>query len=572
MPPFPDGVQLRLFLDDQTLPQWLLPYIIDRGAQYGRKYAVRSDLTPQNNEPLKRLVIEFSSPNIASEFHGKHLRSTLFGAQLANLYEAAGWDVVRLNYLGDWGRPIGLLGAGFQRYGSQEALLADPVTHLHDVYQKTFAEFLPEQQRTRQVREEQGDDAARETESQGLHGEGKAFLKRMEEGDRAALEFAEHFRENSIKDYSASYARLGVTFNEYSGESKMVDSEAIDEVVKSLEVTGLVEDGASGLTINLKDHGARLGAPIIRNRDGSSTYLLRDLVAVLDRHRKHSFDKMLYVVAADSNKMHFLQLFKIVELLGHKDVAEKLHHVSFNDNSRIPKAGDQEQTLAEFLDRCETATKSLLDAGNPSLPALGPVAVPDLCKAAMYGHAASVKPTASLNFDPKNLLSPTHGSGLDDISWYQSLVSVEHPEIDMANLSVDETPAPVAEPASEDMDLTKQKRERQRILETQATLLRLLARYPEIVESALHASDPSLLMVYVSSLVASLATWFPRREGMRTSDQREKDLLATTRMVMGNALKLLGISVRSVHGAAHIKLKRVDMLRTASRDSGICLE
>ena len=118
----------------KTLPRLLLPYVNDRKDSYGKDPSVglRDPCSPDLGR--KRLVVEFSSPNIASEFHGKHLRSTILGAYIANLYENMGWEVVKINYLGDWGKQIGLLGAGWERFGSEEQFQADPMGHMLGVY------------------------------------------------------------------------------------------------------------------------------------------------------------------------------------------------------------------------------------------------------------------------------------------------------------------------------------------------------------------------------------------------------------------------------------------------------
>jgi arginyl-tRNA synthetase len=83
----------------------------------------------------KHMLIDFSSPNIAKPFHAGHLRSTIIGAVIANLHEAMGWKVTRLNYLGDWGTQYGLLSIGFDRYGDEEELERNPIMHLFDVSQ-----------------------------------------------------------------------------------------------------------------------------------------------------------------------------------------------------------------------------------------------------------------------------------------------------------------------------------------------------------------------------------------------------------------------------------------------------
>lgn len=117
-----------IYFCSSTLPRILLPYVLDRGTSYGRN----PSLGLKNDAKLSRqkVIVEFSSPNIAKEFHAGHLRSTIIGAFIANLYESLGWDVVKINYLGDWGKQFGLLAVGWQRYGSEELFEKDPLGHL----------------------------------------------------------------------------------------------------------------------------------------------------------------------------------------------------------------------------------------------------------------------------------------------------------------------------------------------------------------------------------------------------------------------------------------------------------
>lgn len=542
-PPFPEGVQLRLFLDEETLPQWLLPYILERDINYGLQPRKYPETVAISGDEQQSVVIEYSSPNIASEFHGKHLRSTLLGAQLANLYKAAGWKVTKLNYLGDWGKPIGLLGAGFERYGSQEALREDPVTHLHEIYLKTFEEFLPEQKESRKARDEHGDDAAREVESAGLFAERNAFFKRMEDGDPAALDFARSFRDFSVKDYASLYARLGVNFDEYSGESEMTSTEATTEVMRILEDKCLIEESGGALTINLKNHGSKHGIAIIRDRDGSGTYLLRDLVAVLQRHRQHNFDKMIYLVAADSNKMHFMKLFKILELMGFKEIAEKLQHVSFNDNTQIAKEADHEQSLREFLDRAEVAMDKATKE-EPGVLSLKRLSAGHLCTAALFAHVASSKNTQSMVFDAGKLANVSSGSGADLLAWYEAL---SHPDEDASRLDslvIEDTQAE----RDATLDDTKDyKAAAQQITEARSTLLRLLARFPEIVDAALHAFEPAAIMVYLGSIAACLRICVPNRNRIRSDNKAHEQLLHAAKIVLRNALELLGMITRYTH-------------------------
>jgi len=294
----------------QTLPCLLLPYINDRKNKYGTDVSAGL-LNPSSPElGPKKLLLEFSSPNIASEFHGKHLRSTILGAYIGNLYESMGWEVVRMNYLGDWGKPIGLLGVGWEKFGSEELFQADAAAHLLDVYNQINNLFVPEQAASRKARDD-GEDTA-EIEARGLFAERNTYCRRLEEGEETAMAFWKRVRDISIENYTNFYSQLGISFDEYSGESQ-VDPKTMVEVEDILRSKGLVEESGGAWTINLKKHAKKSGTAIIRDRTGSTTYLLRDLAAVLERSRKYSFDKMIYVVAADQHTVHFSRLFKISE-------------------------------------------------------------------------------------------------------------------------------------------------------------------------------------------------------------------------------------------------------------------
>jgi arginyl-tRNA synthetase len=133
----------------------------------------------------KKNVVEFSSPNIGKEFDGTHLRSTIIGAYITSLYESMGWDVVRKNFLGDWGKHIGLLAVGWSKFGSEELFEAAPLRHLLDVYTKIDVLFKPEQDAAKKLRAEGRDNSVIET--QGIFAEKDAFFKKMEDGDSDAL-------------------------------------------------------------------------------------------------------------------------------------------------------------------------------------------------------------------------------------------------------------------------------------------------------------------------------------------------------------------------------------------------
>lgn len=204
-----------------------------------------------------RTAVEFSSVNIAKPFHAGHLRSTIIGAFLANLYEANGWDVIRVNYLGDWGKQFGLLALGFKKYGTEEELEADAIKHLYDV--SLFGDNLPSWLMLgSQVYVKINADAEADP---AIHDEARAFFKLMEDGDEAALGLWKRFRDFSIKKLEHMYARLNIHFDVYAGES-LVSPESMKKQVDLLEEKNLLCTDRGAVLANLEEY--KLGKVVVR--------------------------------------------------------------------------------------------------------------------------------------------------------------------------------------------------------------------------------------------------------------------------------------------------------------------
>ncbi|KAK0562571.1 arginyl-tRNA synthetase [Tilletia horrida] len=264
-----------------------------------------------------KLLVEFSSPNIAKPFHAGHLRSTIIGAFLGNLYEANGWTVERWNYLGDWGKQFGLLAVGWGLFGSEEALQQDAVTHLYSVYVQV-----------NKLASEQGEEGEVNTQA-------RAFFKRMEDGDEAALALWKKFRDLSIVKYTETYDRLNIRFDHYSGESQ-VKKEGIASILDQLRDAPYVNKDKGAMLADLSAY--KLEKAIIERKDGTPLYITRDLAEAVQRWTKddqakcgHGFDRMIYVVASQQD-LHLAQFFKVLELMGFdfaQPSEQRLLHINF---------------------------------------------------------------------------------------------------------------------------------------------------------------------------------------------------------------------------------------------------
>ncbi|XP_025949214.1 probable arginine--tRNA ligase, mitochondrial isoform X3 [Dromaius novaehollandiae] len=289
---------VNFMINRELLAKTVLQQVLKDGSEYGIKSELFSTV------PRQKTVIEFSSPNIAKKFHIGHLRSTIIGNFIANLKVALGHQVTRINYLGDWGMQFGLLGVGFQQFGNNEKLKSSPLQHLFEVYVQI-------------------NKAAEDENTKKL---AKDFFRKLEEHDEQTLSLWKQFRSFSIEEYIRIYKRLGVHFDEYSGESFY--QEKSQEVLKMLEEKGLLQKTMKGTGIvDLSEKKDLSSFSTVMRSDGTSLYITRDLAAAIDRMNKHNCDTMMYVTDK-SQSNHFQHLFQILKLMGY-DWAERCQHVSF---------------------------------------------------------------------------------------------------------------------------------------------------------------------------------------------------------------------------------------------------
>ncbi|CAI6292652.1 unnamed protein product [Periconia digitata] len=328
--PIVDGSFLQFHFKPSALVKKVIPAILQNRTGWGSNPLLGLKDVKDPSKGRKRVVVEFSSPNIAKPFHQGHLRSTIIGGFLSNLYEAAGWDVVRLNYLGDWGKQYGLLALGYKMHGDDKALEADPIHHLYEIYVKINTLLAEERKEIEQL-EKEGKDATK-IRNEGLDEQARKYFKAMCDNDPEAISMWKKFRELSIQRYKEAYKRLNIRFDEYAGES-LVQEASMQNAQDQLGNKGLVEESQGAAIVDFSKHvdgkaGKALGKALIRKTDGTSLYLTRDVGALFERNDHYKFDQMIYVVATDQ-ELHLKQLFKLVELTGHDDLRSRISHVSF---------------------------------------------------------------------------------------------------------------------------------------------------------------------------------------------------------------------------------------------------
>uniref|UniRef100_A0A7N8YEE4 Probable arginine--tRNA ligase, mitochondrial n=1 Tax=Mastacembelus armatus TaxID=205130 RepID=A0A7N8YEE4_9TELE len=282
------------------------------------KFGLNSELL----NTLKRgtTLVEYSSPNIAKKFHAGHLRSTIIGNFIANLKQTLGNNVIRMNYLGDWGMQFGLLGAGFGQFGSEEKLKQNPLQHLFEYCGSSLFlnHVLVLQVYVRMNKEAEHNEDMKQA--------ARDFFKQLEQHESQAVSLWQQFRQITVDEYQHIYKRLGVHFDIYSGESFHQDQ--AQEVVQQLQSQGLLKTSEKGTgVVDLSPAGDMNSVCTVLRSDGTTLYITRDIAAAIDRKEKYNFDEMIYVTDK-SQVNHFNQLFQILLVMGHS-WADRCQHVPF---------------------------------------------------------------------------------------------------------------------------------------------------------------------------------------------------------------------------------------------------
>lgn len=234
----------------------------------------------------------------------------------------------------------GLLANAFKSFGNEEALAKDPINHLFDVYVKINVIVAEQEVPIKELKEQIKEKKEKNEDVTALEAElvklvdasedekARRYFKSMEDGDPESLALWRRFRDLSIDKYKQAYARLNIDFDVYSGESQ-VKKESMTNAYKAMQAAGVAEDSDGAVIADFTKHGAKkLGKAIIIRKDGTPLYLTRDIGAIIERDEEYKFDKMIYVVAAQQD-LHLAQLFKITELSGRKDLADRCQHINF---------------------------------------------------------------------------------------------------------------------------------------------------------------------------------------------------------------------------------------------------
>ena len=288
----PLGGYVNFFVNKSQLAESVIKDVLTKKENYGH-----SDLGQD-----KAVVIDFSSPNIAKPFHIGHIRTTVIGNALYKIYDSQGYNVVRVNHLGDYGTQFGKLIVAFKLLGNKEAVEANPIPELL----KLYIQFHEEAEKKPEMEDE-----------------ARAWFTKLENGDEEAKALWQWFRDESLKEFARVYDLLDIEFDSYAGESFYSDK--MDVVIEKIKEKGLLKQSQGTNVVDLEEYN--MPPALITKNDGSTLYMTRDLAAAIYRKNTYDFEKCIYVVGSQQS-LHFQQLFKVLELMGF-EWAKDLIHVPF---------------------------------------------------------------------------------------------------------------------------------------------------------------------------------------------------------------------------------------------------
>mgnify|MGYP001015501241 CR=1 FL=1 len=333
------------------------------------------------NHINETIIFDYSSPNIAKSFSVGHLRSTIIGNALANIYKKLGYDVVRVNHLGDWGTQFGKMIVAYQKWGNEDDIKKNPIEEL----QKLYIKFHDEASKDSNL-----DDEARQ-----------AFVS-LEQGKEPYISIWKWFKEESLKEFMMMYELLGVTFDSFYGEAFYKDQ--LESVVDLLEEKGLLSINDGAYIVDLTQD--QMPPALIKKSDGASLYITRDLAAVLYRRETYHFNELIYVVGSEQT-LHFDQLKTVIRKLGFKEY-DTIKHVNFglvlNEGKKMSTRKGNVAKLYDVLKDAITQAKETIEIKNSDLDNIDEVAKIIGVSAIIYNDLKNER-TRNIEFNLKEMLN-----------------------------------------------------------------------------------------------------------------------------------------------------------------------
>ncbi len=481
------GPYLNFFMNKELISKKVLQTVVKEKEHYGD-----SNIGNQGTVP-----IDMSSPNIAKPISMGHLRSTVIGNSIGFIMEKIGYQPIRINHLGDWGTQFGKLIVAYKKWGSEEAVKAEPINELLRLYVQ-FHEVA-------------------ETEPE-LNEEARAWFKRLEEGDEEAIQLWQWFRDESMKEFNKIYDLLEVQFDSLNGEAFYNDK--MDEIVELLEEKHLLNEDKGAEIVDLSAYD--LNPALIKKSDGATLYITRDLAAALYRKRTYDFKQSLYVVGNEQS-YHFKQLKAVLKEMGF-DWSDDMHHIPFG---LITQGGKKLSTrkgkivlLEEVLNETIQSAKEQISEKNPDLENKDVV-------------AKQVGVGAVIFHDLKNDRLNTFDFNLEEVVRFEGetgpYVQYTHARAVSLLEKAGFVPSETADYALND-DISWE-------------VVKLVQKYPETVLSAGEKYEPSVIAKHAIKLAQAFNKYYAHTKILADDEQKEARLalVYAVTVLLKEDLRLLGL-------------------------------
>ena len=488
------GGYLNIYINKASLAETVLKEVAQKQEEYGSS----------NIGMGKNVVIDYSAPNIAKPFHIGHLRSTVIGGALYKIYNFLGYNSVGINYLGDWGLQFGKVMAGYDMWKDEYDFSQSEIQAILKIYVRFCQEEKEKPELTELARE---------------------YFKRLEDGEEKEVETWKWIRRISLENYQKTYNLLNSKFDSYNGESYYNDK--MDAVVDELREKGLLKESEGAQVVDLSEYD--MPPCIIITSAGTTIYATRDLASLKDRINKYDFDKAIYVVG-NEQRLHFKQVFKVLELMGYPEYARKCEHVPFGlvvdkDGEKIGSRKGNSVFLEDILKEAIQKVEKIIDEKNPGLEDKGEVARKVGVGAIIFNDLSNSRIKDEI-FDWDMLLNFQGETG----PYIQYIYVRTRSLLEKAGYV----------PDLENINFSKlQEKE---AVET----LKLLYRFNEFVTLAADKNEPSIISRYLIDVAQNFSTFYNEHK-IITEDKTVQDARLALTYAVGTVLKsgvtLLGMEM-----------------------------
>ncbi|MBM7544222.1 arginine--tRNA ligase [Periweissella beninensis] len=481
------GPYVNFFLNKEKVGAQILTDILTQQANYGTN----------NDGENGNVTIDMSSPNIAKPMSMGHLRSTVIGNALANIFSKNGYNPIKINHLGDWGTQFGKLMVAYKLWGSEEEVKKDPINTLVKYYIRFHEEAK---------------------ENLALDDEGRAWFKKLEDGDQEATKLWKWFRDESLKEFLTIYDELEINFDSFNGEAFYNDK--MDQVVKMLTEKGLLVESQGAQIVNLEKYN--LPVAMIKRTDGATLYMTRDLAAAMYRKNEYNFVKNLYVVGGEQRE-HFQQMKAIFKEASY-DWADDIEHIPFGlitvNGKKLSTRSGRIILLQDVLDDAIRLAREQIETKNPDLAnkenvakqvGIGAVVFHDLKNERVNSFDFALEEVVRFEGDTGPYVQYSHARA-------QSILrKAGNPDLTTTNLVISDASA--------------------------WDTIKILGDFPNIVRRALRDREPSVIAKYALNLSRAYNKYYANSRILAEDNEllARLGLVKAVAIVLTESLRMLGV-------------------------------